>query len=414
MSDTSNHRRGSWAEPPTYHRRNSLPSNFSTRLGDIIREKVDRTIHRRSERLRDVWQFLEEPDSSSAALWFSRLMIFLVVVNVAFSLLQAQEAPLFDGVVPVILFLLFDLICLAEVVARLIVSPRRFAFFFSFFNWVDLISGLTVVLRVLTLANPRAGETWWANEILHCVVPVVWLFKLLRNFEQFHLLCNAFEMAFEALPVLLFTLSILVLSFGAMIYFVEPRTNIEALPKSVWFTIVTMMTVGYGDTVPETSLGHLIVACVMIGSQLYMAIPLGIVGGSFSRVWEDRDRLLVIRRTRLRLQQWGYTPDDLLELFFCYDTEKTGELDVHDFSRMIEDMSLGLNPERVKKLFFSFDTDGSGKIDNEEFVNAIFPHFRICPYPEPSPTNRGSIASSGQSLEQSPVSRRGSCLAGSS
>merc|ERR1712232_363089 len=82
---------------------------------------------------------------------------------------------------------------------------------------------------------------------LLCVVPVVRLLKMLRGFHQIHLLAKAFRQAFEALPVLLFTLVVITLVFSSLIYLVEPRSNIDSLPRAVWLSIVTMTTVGYGD-----------------------------------------------------------------------------------------------------------------------------------------------------------------------
>mmetsp|Transcript_19529 Transcript_19529/g.61441 ORF Transcript_19529/g.61441 Transcript_19529/m.61441 type:complete len:233 (-) Transcript_19529:121-819(-) len=134
-----------------------------------------------------------------------------------------------------------------------------------------------------------------------------------------------------------------------------------------------MMTVGYGDVMPKTTSGLISTSFLIISSALYMAIPLGIVGGAFSRVWEDRDRLMLIRRTRNRLRQWGYTPKDILELFYLYDHDKSGELDLGEFSEMISGMQLGIGTERVVNLFKTFDSDGSGKVDDEEFVRALYP-----------------------------------------
>mmetsp|Transcript_19530 Transcript_19530/g.61443 ORF Transcript_19530/g.61443 Transcript_19530/m.61443 type:complete len:208 (-) Transcript_19530:19-642(-) len=134
-----------------------------------------------------------------------------------------------------------------------------------------------------------------------------------------------------------------------------------------------MMTVGYGDVMPKTTSGLISTSFLIISSALYMAIPLGIVGGAFSRVWEDRDRLMLIRRTRNRLLQCGYGPRDILELFYLYDSDRSGELDLGEFARMISDMQLGIGTERVVNLFKTFDNDGSGKIDDEEFVRALYP-----------------------------------------
>jgi len=122
-----------------------------------------------------------------------------------------------------------------------------------------------------------------------------------------------------------------------MIFVVEPESNVPSLPSAVWLTIVTATTVGYGDMVPKTNLGKLVVSLLTITSALYMAMPIGIVGSSFSSVWADRDRLVLVHRTKAKLRQAGYSAKD------------------------------------VPHLFRLFDADGSGYIDEEEFVKFLFP-----------------------------------------
>merc|ERR1712032_1650933 len=97
-------------------------------------------------------------------------------------------------------------------------------------------------------------------------MPTLRLLKLLRRFQNIYLLFEAFAVAFEALPVLLFTLSTIVLSFAAVIYCVEPRDNIASMPDALWFCIVTTATVGFGDIAPESPAGRLVVTVLIVCS----------------------------------------------------------------------------------------------------------------------------------------------------
>lgn len=206
-------------------------------------------------------------------------------------------------------------------------------------------------------------------------------------------------MAGEALPVLIFMLSVIVLTFGAMLQMVEPE-NVPSMHDAVYFILITISTVGYGDMTPETQPGKFIICVLIFGGSLYMAIPLGIVGGSFNRVWEERDRRLLLNRTQNRLFQWGYTPDDIPQLFCVFDHNKDGQLDISEFCEMIGEMRLGLSRDRMVHLFKIFDEDGSGGVDYEEFIGLLFPegHDESGPsvkedntaesQQEPSPTRR--------------------------
>jgi len=352
-------------------RESSVSSVNSANLA-IMRAQMTASRLKRGPIQQAIWQLLEETDSSTNAYIFSWFMCGLVVANVLYCILQTTDPPILGGPLAVALHLLFDLIFAAEVTIRFVVCPNRFAFFFHLANWIDLAAAAPLVLN---LTRAFIQDEHAADKLGEIVVlcPLLRLCKLMRSFEKFHLLLNAFWLAFEALPVLLYTLSVLVLTFSVFIFFVEPRSNIPTLPQAMWLTIVTGMTVGYGDVVPTSWHGTVVVSVLIVGFALYMAIPLGIVGGSFSRVWEDRDRLVLIRRTRNRLLQWGYTPRDILQLFYLYDSDRSGELDLGEFSKMINEMRLGISMERVRNLFKTFDTDGSGKVDDEEFVRTLFP-----------------------------------------
>jgi len=205
-------------------------------------------------------------------------------------------------------------------------------------------------------------------------VPLVRLLKLVRRFEKFHLLLRAFELVAEALPVLLFILSAMALAFAMLIYLVEERDNIPSVATAAWFTIVTMTTVGYGDITPQTSGGSVITGALVVVTVLYMAIPLGIVGDAFTQTWNERDRILLMQRTRERLTQWGYTAHDIPELFRLSDVNEDGELDITEFRELLRCMRIGFTDDRIFQLFNSFDQDRSGKVDDREFIRALFPN----------------------------------------
>merc|ERR1712217_555210 len=102
---------------------------------------------------------------------------------------------------------------------------------------------------------------------------------------------------------------------------------------AMWFSIVSMTTVGYGDTTPTTSAGHAVASGFMVISGMYMAIPFGIVGNAFSQVWDDRDRLLVMKRFRSAFLQGGFSAQAFEDVFRIFDEDGTGSLDLDEFSQ---------------------------------------------------------------------------------
>merc|ERR1712183_701080 len=138
---------------------------------------------------------------------------------------------------------------------------------------------------------------------------------------------------------------------------------------------VTMCTVGYGDVTPKTMAGYIITLTTMILSALYMAIPIGIVGSAFDNVWRDRGRLLLMKRTRDRLVQLGYSAKDIPYLFQLVGrkADDKGHLHFSEFRRLITQMRVSMSAARVYELFHNFDTDNSGTIDDKEFMQGLFP-----------------------------------------
>merc|ERR1712232_924165 len=121
-----------------------------------------------------------------------------------------------------------------------------------------------------------------------------------------------------------------------------------------------MTTVGYGDLTPTSGPGYVVIAVLVISSVLYMAMPLGIIGYSFTQIWKDRDHILLTQRTRERLLQWGYTAKDIRKVFQYFDEDGSGELDLTEFKEMMDMFQVGLSDERIVDLFMSFDADGGG------------------------------------------------------
>eukprot|EP00928_Gymnodinium_smaydae_P100704 TRINITY_DN9942_c0_g3_i1.p1 TRINITY_DN9942_c0_g3~~TRINITY_DN9942_c0_g3_i1.p1 ORF type:complete len:628 (-),score=112.79 TRINITY_DN9942_c0_g3_i1:133-2016(-) len=316
-----------------------------------------------------VWRLVDMPESGFWPKVYAMAEAAFTCCSIIFTLVLTTQPEWAAGsIAPVLCEITFDSLYTALLLLRFVVCPDSWVFFTDVFNYIDFLACVPLLcLHVYDLVMQTEG---W---IALCIVPVVRLMKMLRRFEKFRLLVTAFYIAFEALPVLLYTLATVVLIFSSMIFFVEDRDNIPSLPTAVWLTIVTMTTVGYGDVVPKSELGSAIVAVLVVFSALYMAIPLGIVGNAFSEVWADRDRLLMLTRVREYFLQAGFGASAIPNLFHLFDKDHDGVLNFPEFELMILEMQLGLSEERILKLFNSFDADGSGAVDDMEFVKCLFP-----------------------------------------
>lgn len=322
-----------------------------------------------------IWNILDNPESSRLAQLVARMTPPFIVATVLTTLVQTLSPRPLRGLPAAVVETSIDSIFVIEFLLRFACCPNRHAFFLCAYNLIDFLAAVPLAVRAaIGFVLPEGEVSTVPHAILICVVPILRLLKTLRRFEKFHLILRAFGLAAEALPVLIFILSAIALVFSMLIYLVESRDNIKSLPISIWFTIVTMTTVGYGDVTPKSAAGSLIAGVLIVITVLYMAIPIGIIGHAFTHTWEDRDRILLMQRTRERLRQWGYTAHDIPALFRLSDADSDGELDSQEFRELLTRMQIGFSDERILKLFQSFDNDHSGCVDEREFVRALFPH----------------------------------------
>eukprot|EP00930_Biecheleria_cincta_P088332 TRINITY_DN77567_c0_g1_i1.p1 TRINITY_DN77567_c0_g1~~TRINITY_DN77567_c0_g1_i1.p1 ORF type:complete len:606 (-),score=123.59 TRINITY_DN77567_c0_g1_i1:208-2025(-) len=332
----------------------------------------------RSALQKNVWFFLEDPDVIYGGRLFQKTFTVLIIISFLTNIMQMVAESLLDFPGIEVAEVVLDCVFMLEVLMRCWASPSRVRFFTSFYNDLDLISALLPLIMWMSLGTKvlSSDELQSLPQVILlalCLLPIMRLLKLLRHFETFSLLIMAFLDALEALPVLLYMLGILVLGFSALIYVFERGASIESFPKAVWFSMVTVSTVGSCDITPETVEGHITVTVLIVTSALYMAIPIGIVGKSFGNVWDNRKHLLILHRLRVRFIAQGYRVQDIPAMFCNFDANADGELSKAEFREMLTHMEIELSTGRAADIFNAFDEDNSGAIDDVEFVKALFP-----------------------------------------
>eukprot|EP00928_Gymnodinium_smaydae_P027661 TRINITY_DN21316_c0_g1_i1.p1 TRINITY_DN21316_c0_g1~~TRINITY_DN21316_c0_g1_i1.p1 ORF type:complete len:597 (-),score=62.56 TRINITY_DN21316_c0_g1_i1:81-1808(-) len=345
----------------------SMESTEECRMARIQVIKSRSGIDRASMRNR-AWRFTENPLSSNWAYIFCVFVNTFILTSVVLSFFQAL--PGIDSTTYDISQAVIECCFAMELTIRFVCCPERCAFFVSPFNWIDMMSVVPFAFRITSWIRPEKRSLVTA---IIAVVPLVRLLKLVRRFEKLQLLISAFQLALEALPVLIYTGALLAVFFTELIYFVELQYHDADLYTSFWFTIVTMSTVGYGDTTPVAPAGRFVAMMLIIMSALYMAIPIGIVGHAFSTVWSDRDRLLVMHRFREAFAEGGFTTAAIQEIFSIFDEDDSGELDIEEFTVMLKSMQMNMSEERVCLLYQALDKEGLGRITLEALINGLTP-----------------------------------------
>jgi len=183
---------------------------------------------------------------------------------------------------------------------------------------------------------------------------------------------GAVKVTMEALPMLLYAMALITMTFATLMYLVEPEM-FESPYRAVWFCLATITTVGYGDYSPSTPAGIAVAMVLIVLGIILVAVPIGIIGMAFHEVWNTRDYSLLLRKTRSKLHQWGYTAHDIPTLFKLVDFDENGVLELDEFCELVKEMKIGLSEPRVVALFEHMDKDGSGALDAAEFALEVFP-----------------------------------------
>jgi voltage-gated potassium channel len=209
-----------------------------------------------------------------AGRWFDVILIFSILASVAVVMLdsvsavQSAHGRLLKG-----LEWFFTFLFTVEYVLRLLSSPRPGRYATSFFGAVDLVSVLPSYLAVLF----PAGRFFIVLRILR-ILRVFRVLKLVQYVGEADVLRRALWASRRKIIVFLFALFTLVVVLGSLMYVVEGEENgFTSIPRSIYWAVVTLTTVGYGDISPRTSLGQILAAVIMVMGYSIIAVPTGIV-----------------------------------------------------------------------------------------------------------------------------------------
>jgi voltage-gated potassium channel len=173
----------------------------------------------------------------------------------------------------------FTLLFTVEYVLRLIAVRRPLHYALSFFGVVDLLAILPTYLSLL-LPGAQALLVVRALRLLR----VFRILKLSHFLGEAQALRLALHASLRKITVFLGTVLVLVLIIGALMYLVEGEENgFTSIPQSIYWAVVTLTTVGYGDIAPATVLGKILASIVMILGYGIIAVPTGIVTVELSR-----------------------------------------------------------------------------------------------------------------------------------
>lgn len=208
-------------------------------------------------------------------LIFAILASVLVVMLDSVAAFRAEHAALLYR-----LEWIFTILFTIEYAVRLwtVAHPTQYAR--SFFGLVDLFA---VLPTYLALVLP--GTQYLLVIRLLRLLRVFRVLKLVTYLSEADVLYRALRASRRKIEIFLLTVLIMVVILGSLMYFIEGEANgFTSIPKSIYWAVVTLTTVGYGDVSPQTPIGQAVASLVMIIGYGIIAVPTGIVTAELSRV----------------------------------------------------------------------------------------------------------------------------------
>jgi voltage-gated potassium channel len=167
----------------------------------------------------------------------------------------------------------FTVLFTIEFLVRLFVLERPAAYVRSFFGLIDLVSFLPTYLSAVV----PGAQALIAIRVFR-VIRLFRIFKLATHMRHARVIVTALRLSRPKIAVFMMGILAIVVTMGAIIYLVEGEENgFTSIPRSIYWAVVTVTTVGYGDIVPKTIAGQVIASVAMVLGYAIIAVPTGIV-----------------------------------------------------------------------------------------------------------------------------------------
>lgn len=224
-------------------------------------------------------EIIYEADTKEGKL-FDVILIITILISIVLVMLESvssidQKYHNFLNISEWIITILFTL----EYIARIICIKKPSKYIFSFYGIIDLLATIPKYLSLIFIGT-HALIALRALRLLR----VFRILKLARYMGASMNLITALKASKIKILVFLFAILVLTIILGTVMYLVEgPENGFTSIPYSMYWSIVTLTTVGYGDISPNTPFGQFIASIVMILGYGIIAVPTGIVTSEMTK-----------------------------------------------------------------------------------------------------------------------------------
>jgi len=211
---------------------------------------------------------------------FDVVLLILIVLSVIFVMLESvpgvgEKYYTWLNIGEWVITIFFTL----EYIARIVTVKKPFRYIFSFYGIIDLLSTIPLYLSFILV-----GSNYLLTVRALRLLRVFRILKVTRYVGASNKLKRAIAHSRPKIFVFLFAVVVISIIAGTIMYLVEGEENgFNSIPHSVYWCIVTLTTVGYGDISPATPLGQFIASIIMIMGYGIIAVPTGIVTAEYTK-----------------------------------------------------------------------------------------------------------------------------------
>ena len=169
-------------------------------------------------------------------------------------------------------------------------------------NIIDIVATLSFYIDFMMTRMRKE------NEILEffSIIRIMRLFKLTRHSPGLKILVHTFKASAHELSLLVFFLILGIVVFASLVYYAErtqnnPKNDFDSIPVGLWWAIVTMTTVGYGDMVPKTYLGMFVGSLCALTGVLTIALPVPVIVSNFALFYSHTQARAKLPKKRRRV-----------------------------------------------------------------------------------------------------------------
>jgi len=220
-----------------------------------------------------LYEIIFEADTPAGKI-FDVALLFVIVASVVLVMLESVNsvASRYLDVLRTLEWII-TIIFTFEYILRILIVQKPIRYIFSFFGIIDLLSVLPTYLSLFAFGY----QSLVVIRMLR-LLRIFRVLKLTRYTQAGRLLMRAMWASREKISVFIFFVLIIVVIMGTVMYLIEGETNgFKSIPLSIYWAIVTLTTVGYGDISPVTPLGQFMASVIMILGYAIIAVPTGII-----------------------------------------------------------------------------------------------------------------------------------------